>query len=85
VVWDGTVSGLTNILFIVLVSGMAAYLSVGDGENVVYADDSNVWQLGRNVEEVARKLRAKASRFVDYTRSMGLAMNASKTQLLFFG
>jgi hypothetical protein len=50
---------------------------------VVYADDSNVWQLGRNVEEVARKLTAKASLFVDYTRSMGLAMNASKTQLLF--
>jgi hypothetical protein len=62
---------------------MAAYLSVGDGENVVYADDSNVWQLGRNVEEVARKLTAKASQFVNYTRSMGLAMNASATQLVF--
>jgi hypothetical protein len=33
---------------------MAAYLRVGDGENVVYADDSNVWQMGRNVEEVVR-------------------------------
>jgi hypothetical protein len=55
VVWDGTVSGLTDvlygvrqgsilgpILFIVLVSGMAAYLGVEDGENVVYADNSNV-------------------------------------------
>jgi hypothetical protein len=96
VVWDGTVSGLTNvlygvrqgsilgqILFILLVSGMAAYLGIGDGENVVYADDSNVWQVGRIVEEVARKLTAKATRFVDYTRSMGLFMNASKTQLLF--
>jgi hypothetical protein len=49
---------------------------------VVYADDSNLWQLGRNVEEVARKLTAKASLFVDYTRSMGFAMSASKTQLL---
>jgi hypothetical protein len=48
VVWDGTVSGFINVLygvrqgsilgpiiFIVLVSGMAAYLGVGDGENVV--------------------------------------------------
>jgi hypothetical protein len=50
---------------------------------VVYPDKSNRWQLGRNVEEVARKLMAKALLFVDYTRSMGLAMNASKTQLLF--
>jgi hypothetical protein len=55
VVWDGTVSSLIDvlygvrqgsilgpILFIVLVSGMATYLGVGDGENVVYADDSNM-------------------------------------------
>jgi hypothetical protein len=96
VVWDGTVSGLTDvlygvrqglilgpILFIIFVSGMAARLGVRDGENVVYANDSNVWQLGSNVEEVAKKLTAKALRFVDYTRSMGLTMNATKTQLLF--
>jgi hypothetical protein len=96
VVWDGRVSGLTDvlygvrqgsilgpILFIVLVSGMAAYLGVRDGENVVYADDSNVGQMGRNVEEVVRKLTEKASLFVDYTRSMGLSMDASKTKLLF--
>jgi hypothetical protein len=98
VVWEGMVSSLTNILygvrqgsilgpilFIILLSGMAAYLGVRDGENVVYADDSNVWQMGRNVEKVVRKLREKASLSVDYTRSMGLSMNASKTQLLFFG
>jgi hypothetical protein len=89
VVWEGTVSSLINvlygvqqglilgpILFIVLVSGMAMYLGIGDGENVVYADDSNVWQMGRNMEEVVRKLTEKASLFVDYTRSMGLSMNA---------
>jgi hypothetical protein len=39
--------------------------------------------MGRNVEEVVRKLTEKASLFVDYTRSMGLSKNASKTQLLF--
>jgi hypothetical protein len=89
VVWDGTVSTLTDVLYgirqgsilgpiilIILVSGIAAYLGVGDGKNVVYADDSNVWQLGSNFEEVVRKLTEKASRFVD-------SMNASKTQLLF--
>jgi hypothetical protein len=59
VVWDGTVSSLIDllysvrqgsilgpILFIVLVSGMAKYLGVEEGGNVVYADDSNVWQMG---------------------------------------
>jgi hypothetical protein len=95
VVWDGTVSALIDILygvrqgsilgpilFIILVSGMAAYLGLGDGESVVYADDSNVWQMGSNMEEVIRKLTEKAALFVDYTRSIGLSMNASKIQLL---
>jgi hypothetical protein len=53
VVWDGTVSSLNDvlygvrqgsilgpILFIILVSRMAAYLGVGDRENVVYAHDT---------------------------------------------
>jgi hypothetical protein len=94
VVWEGTVSSLIRVLYgiqqgsilgpillIVLVSGMATYFGIEDGENVVYADDSNVWQMGRNVE-VVRKLTEKASLFVDYTRSMGLSMNASKKQQL---
>jgi hypothetical protein len=32
---------------------------------------------------VARKLAEKAALFVEYTRRMGLSMNAAKTQLLF--
>jgi hypothetical protein len=79
VVWDGTTSSLIDvlfgvrqgsilgpILFRILVSGMAEYLGIGDGDNVVYADDSNVWQMGSNVEEVVRKLTEKAALFVDY-------------------
>jgi hypothetical protein len=61
---------------------MAKYLSIRDGEKVVYEKDSNVWQRGSNVEEVVRKLTEKAALSVDYTRSMGLSMNASKNQLL---
>jgi hypothetical protein len=88
VVWDGTVGGLFNvlygvrqgsilgpILFIILTRGMAEFLGVREDENVVYADDSNIWQTGSNVEEVARKLAEKAALF-EY-------MNAAKTQLHF--
>jgi hypothetical protein len=96
VVWDGTVSSLMNVLysvrqgsilgpllFIILTSGMAEVLGVKEEENIIYADDSNVWQTGNNKEEVVRKLAEKAAHFVEYTRSMGLSMNAAKTQLLF--
>jgi hypothetical protein len=63
---------------------MAEYLGMGDGENLVHADDSNVWQSGKSVEEVIRKVREKTARFVNNTRSMGLSMNALKTQMLLF-
>jgi hypothetical protein len=96
VVWDGTVSGLINvlygvrqglilgpILFIILTSHMSSFIGVEEDENIVYADDTNVCQTGSTKEEVARKLTEKAALFVEYTRKMGLIMNASKTKLLF--
>jgi hypothetical protein len=70
-VWDGTTSSMIDvlygvrqgsilgpILFIILVSGMAKCLGIGDQENMVYEDNSNVWQAGKNVKEVIRKLTA---------------------------
>jgi hypothetical protein len=74
---------LGPILFIILTSGMAEFLGVREDENVVYADDSNIWQTGSTKEEVARKLAEKAALFVEYTGRMGLSINTGKTQLLF--
>jgi hypothetical protein len=84
VVWDGTVSSLIDVLygirqgsilgpllFIILTSSIANFLGVLERENIVYADDSNVWQTGNSVEEVVRKLTEKAALSVEYTRSMG--------------
>jgi hypothetical protein len=62
---------------------MASFIGVEEDENIVYADDSNVWKTGSSKEDVARKLTEKAALFVKYTRKMGLSINASKTQLLF--
>jgi hypothetical protein len=79
----GQGSILGPILFIILTSGMASFIGVEDDENIVYVDDSNVWQTGSTKEDVARKLTEKAALFVENMRKMGLSMNASKTQLLF--
>jgi hypothetical protein len=93
--WDGTLSGLIvvrydvrqgsilgPVLFLVLISDMADALGIGDDENVVYADDTTIWQAGMTVAEVVDKLTGKAARFVEWSRGSGLTMNASKTQLL---
>jgi hypothetical protein len=93
--WDGTLSDLIAvgyglrqgsylgpILFLVFISDMANALGIGDNENVVYADDTTIWQTGKTVAEVVDKLTGKAARFAEWTRRSGLTMNASKTQLL---
>jgi hypothetical protein len=79
-VCQGSILG--PLLFIILTSSMAELLGVKEEKNIVYADDSNVWQMGNNKKEVVRKLAKKADLFVEYRRSMGLSMNAAKTQLL---
>jgi hypothetical protein len=61
---------------------MASTLRIGDDENVVYADDTTIWQAGKTVAEVVEKLTDKAARFAEWSRGLGLTMNASKTQLL---
>jgi hypothetical protein len=93
--WDGTLSDLIAVqygvrqgsilglvLFLVLISDMANALGIGDDENVVYADDTTVWQAGKTVAEVIDKLTWKAARFAEWSSGSGLTMNASKPQLL---
>jgi hypothetical protein len=62
---------------------MASFIGVKEDENIIYADDSNVWQTGSRNKDVARKLTEKAALFVKYMRKMVLSMKAFKTQLLF--
>ena len=44
--------------------------------------DSAIWAIGDSVEEVIRLLTERSALFVQYTKGNGLALNASKTQLL---
>jgi hypothetical protein len=76
-------SAIHYAFFIILTRGMIDFLGVEEDETIVYAVNSNVWQTGSKWEEVSRKLTEKASLFLEYTRRMGLSINAAKTQLLF--
>jgi hypothetical protein len=93
--WGGTLSDLIAVrygvrqgsilrpvLFLVLISNMASALGIGNDENVVYMDDTTVWQAGKTVAEVINKLTEKGARFAEWLRGSGLTMNASSTQLL---
>jgi hypothetical protein len=93
--WDGTLSDLITvrygvrqgsifgpILFLVLISDMAGTLGIDDDVNVVYADDTMVWQAGKTVAEVIDRLTEKAAKFAEWLRGSGLTMNAGRTQLL---
>jgi hypothetical protein len=61
---------------------MAKALRIGDDKNVVYADDTTIWQAGKTVTEVVDKLTEKVARFAEWSRRSGLTMNVSKIQLL---
>jgi hypothetical protein len=61
---------------------MALSLEIGDNKNVPYADNTTIWQAGRTVAEVVDKLTDKAAGFAEWSRKLGLTMNASKTQFL---
>jgi hypothetical protein len=93
--WDGTLSDLIAVrygvrqgsilgpvLFLILISDMANALGIDDDKNVVYADDTTIWQAGKTVEVVVDKLTKKATMFAKWLRGSGLTMNASKTQLM---
>jgi hypothetical protein len=93
--WDGTLSDLIAVrygvrqgsilgpvLFLVLISDIANAQGIGNNENIVYADNTTIWQAGKTVAEVVDKLTGKAERFAEWSRGSGPTMNASKTQLL---
>jgi hypothetical protein len=65
---------------LVLISDMAGALGIGNDKNIVYADDTTVWQAGKTVAEVIDRLTEKAAMFAEWSRGSGL--NVGKTQLL---
>jgi hypothetical protein len=95
VVWNGAISSYVDVefgvrqgsllgpvLFIIHVADMQDFVGVDENGNVVYADDSNLWEMADTWEAVKSGLELKAAKFAHWAKGNGLAMNAAKTQLL---
>jgi hypothetical protein len=74
---------LGPVLFLVLMADLPACLHVGEDGNILYADDINTWAAAATVEEVASILTTRAARMTRFASKKGLALNASKTQLMY--
>ena len=80
---------LGPVLFTCLVADLPAALeevdtATGDvfGGAALFADDVVTWSTGRTREETKHRLEQKAATMVSYSATHKLALNASKTQLL---
>jgi hypothetical protein len=74
---------LGPVLFTIHMRDLPAFLGVGDDSIIIYANDSNIWTVGRNVNDVQAALEQLAAKFAKFNAVNGLVLNAAKTQLLY--
>jgi hypothetical protein len=99
VVWDGQVSDVVDVeygvrqgsllgpvLYLLHVSDLPLALEIRDSdEDSGYADDTAVWVVAEDHEEVQRKLQRLVNVMVAYIKTNGLALNGAKTQVMVGG
>jgi hypothetical protein len=98
-VWDGQVSDiivveygvrqgslLGPVLYLLHVSDLPLALEIRetDGDSG-YADDTAVWVMAEDLEEVQRELQRLVNAMVKYTKDNGLAFNGAKMQVMVGG
>jgi hypothetical protein len=74
---------LGPVLFTIHMQDLPAFLGVGNNGIIIYAEDSNVLTVGRNINDVQAALEQLADKFAKFTEVNGLVLNAAKTQLLY--
>jgi hypothetical protein len=99
VVWDGRVSHVVDVeygvrqgsllgpvLYLLHVSDLPLTLDIreSDGDSG-YADNTAVWVLAEDREEAHQELQRLVNVMVNYTKTNGLALNGSKTQVMVGG
>ncbi len=76
---------LGPILFLCMVAELPASLPVGLGGSVGYADDVVAFAVGRTAQEVKKTLEDVSAAIINYASAHFLAINPSKTQVLWAG
>jgi hypothetical protein len=96
VVWDSQVSDVVDVeygvrqgsllgpvLYLLHVSDLPLALEIRDSNgDSGYADDTAVWVVAEDHEEAHRELQRLVNVMVDFTKSNGLALNGTKTQVM---
>ena len=73
---------LSPLLFLIMVADMEEW--VKEGILICYADDTSVYAIAKNEEEVRRVLEKAAREVLAFMTATRLAANASKTNFLYF-
>ncbi len=76
---------LGPILFLCMVAELPASLPVGLGGSVGYADDVVAYVVGKTTEEVKTTIENVSTAIINYAAAHFLAINPSKTQILWAG
>jgi hypothetical protein len=81
---QGSLSG--PVLYLLHVSDLPLTLEIRESEgDSVYADNTAVWVVAEDHEEARYELQRLVSVMVDYTKTNGLALNGSETQVMVGG
>jgi hypothetical protein len=96
VMWDGQVSDVVDVeygvrqgsllgpvLYLLHVFDLPLALEIRESDDdSVYADNTDVWVVAKDIKEAQRELQQLADAIVKYTRDNGLALNGAKTQVM---
>jgi hypothetical protein len=99
VVWDGQVSDIVDmeygvrqgsllgpVLYLLHVFDLPLSLEIRESDgHSTYANDTAVWVIAKDIEEVQRELQRLADAMAKFTRDNGLALNGAKTQVMIGG
>ena len=72
---------LGPILFLLYINDLPRSCSL---TSIIYADDTNLFVTGRNIEECINKINTNSLRLLDWIHSNKLSLNLDKTQYIVF-